>query len=92
MALSKKGEEINDLYGSFDHCKTMVFTIDLYDYLKTKTERNSLFTTIELCLADSHGELVRFTVSSYLLGILPKRFRLSQSASQPNLCIIFKRH
>ena len=63
MALGKKAEEINDLYGSFDHCKTMVYTIDLYDYLKTKTNRNSVFTTIELGLAESHGELVRYFVS-----------------------------
>ena len=63
MALSKKPEEINELYGSFDHCKSMVYTIDLYDYLKTKTERNSVFTTIELGLAESHGELVRFRLS-----------------------------
>ena len=41
----------------------MVYTIDLYDYLKTKEDRNALFTTIELGLAESHGELVRIKVS-----------------------------
>ena len=48
MALSKKPEEINELYGSFDHCKSMVYTIDLYDYLKTKTKRNFIIYFIKI--------------------------------------------
>ncbi len=43
----------------------MVYTIDLYDYLLTKAHRNSLFTTIELGFADSHGQLVRFELVTF---------------------------
>ena len=43
----------------------MVYTIDLYDFLKSQ-EFNAIFTTIELGLNDEHGNLVRLIHLKFL--------------------------
>ena len=46
-----------NIYEDFSKCKKMVYTIDLYDYLHTNGIKAN-FTTTELGLVDSYGELV----------------------------------
>ncbi len=63
--------DIEGIYSFFMHTKKMVFTIDLYDFLKT-WGWDASFTTIELGLADSHNELVKIFLH-IPIGLLSKR-------------------
>ena len=71
---------IDSFYAFFAPAKTMVYTIDLYDFLYTNGSK-SQFTTIQLGLDESHGELVRIMLP-IVIGLLSKRLGLPQSATE----------
>ena len=56
--LRGKGWQEEEVYGFFTECNTMVYTVDLFDFLAQKGV-GCRFTTLELGLPESHGELVR---------------------------------
>ena len=61
MMVSQKrglGWREEEVYGFFSECKTMVYTVDIFDFLAQRG-LPCRFTTLEMGLPESHGELVR---------------------------------